>query len=105
MKRYIVTLETGYAGMDAHEALLMPDDHTEEKLQDIIWGMAVDHASGYGVEVEDSDSFDPEDNEYSGENVAGFAELYDPKKHDGLRSGGGSFEEDFEAQMKWFTGP
>jgi hypothetical protein len=104
MKRYIVTLETGYAGMDAHEALLMPDDHTEDELSQVVWDMAVDHASSYGVEVGDSDSFDPDDNdnEYSGENVAGFAELYDPEKHDGLRCGGGSFEEDFAAQMKWF---
>lgn len=98
MKRYIAYLEVGYAGMDACEAFIMPDNHTEDELSQVVWEMAVEHASGYGVEVGDADSFDSEDDEeeMSGENVSGYAEIYDPDKHDSLRSGGGSFVLDFE---------
>ena len=101
MKRYIVFLDTGYVGMGACEALTMPDDHTEEELSRVVWEMAVEHASDYGVEAsnvfdpEASDDFDSGD-EYSCENIEGSAELYDPEKHDMLRTGGGSFLEDFE---------
>jgi hypothetical protein len=101
MKRYVVFLEVGYAGMDTCEALSMPDDHTEEELSQAAWDMAVDHASSYGVKV--GDSYDPDDEEedyYSGENVEGYAELYDPEKHDMLRPGGGSFLKDFEEMEK-----
>ena len=98
MKRYVVELETGYVGMGTHEALSMPEDHTDDELAEAVWHMAVDHASSYGVEVGDSDSYDPDDDEeqYSGEGIGGYAELYDPEKHDMLRPGGGSFLEDFE---------
>lgn len=97
MKRYVVFLDTGYVGMDTCEALSMPDDHTESELSRVVWDMAVEHASSYGIEP--SDGFDPED-EYSGENIGGAAELYDPEKHDMLHPGGGSFLEDFENMEK-----
>jgi hypothetical protein len=97
MKRYVVFLETGYAGMDTCEALSMPDDHTEEELSQAAWDMAVDHASSHDIEA--SDCIETEE-EYSGENVEGWAEPYDPEKHDMLRPGGGSFLEDFEYMEK-----
>jgi hypothetical protein len=101
MKRYVVELETGYVGMTTHEALSMPEDHTDDELAQTVWDMAVDHASSYGIEVGDSDSFDPDgEEEYSGEDVEGYAELYDPEKHDMLRPGGGSFLDDFEYMEK-----
>jgi hypothetical protein len=100
MKRYVVELETGYVGMTTHEALPMPEDHTEDELAQMVWDMAVDHASSYGIYP--GDSFDPEDEEecYYGENIGGYAELYDPEKHDMLRPGGGSFLDDFECMEK-----
>jgi hypothetical protein len=100
MKRYVVELETGYVGMTTHEALSMPEDHTDDELAQTVWDMAVDHASSYGIYA--GDCFDLEDEEecYSGENIGGYAELYDPEKHDMLRPGGGSFLDDFEVMEK-----
>ena len=99
-KRYIVKMHVGYAGMDAYDALIMPDNHTEDELQDEAYYMAVDHASAYGYYP--VDEYAPEDDSEEEppdcyiDSIYGHAVPYDPAKHDGKRAGGGSFEKDFQ---------
>jgi hypothetical protein len=101
MKHYIVHMYVGYAGMDGYEALSMPDDATEEEIQEEAHYMALDHAESYGYYPPDCD-YDEEDEEDTwnsdkiSDNIEGYAELYDPEKHDMHRAGGGSFQLDFD---------
>jgi len=99
MKHYIVSLHTGFVGMDAHDLLSLRDNHTEEEINEAVWQMALDHAQSYGVELESSrpDDFDwDEDDDNYSDNIEGYAELYDPEKHDMLRAGGGSFQDEID---------
>lgn len=102
MKHYIVHMSVGYAGMDAYAALSMPDDATEEEVDQEAWYMALDHAESYGYYPPDCD-YDEEDEEEDSwnsdkisDNIEGCPELYNPEKHDMHRSGGGSFQQDFD---------
>ena len=87
MRKLIVHLMTGYCGEDAHEALEIGDDYTTQEIDDICWNLAIQNAESYG-------HGDDGDDEFS-ERIEYIWEDYDPEKHDMLRSGGGSFEEDF----------
>lgn len=99
-KRYIVKMHVGFAGMNTYDALVMPDDHTEDELEDEAYHMAVDNASSYGYypvsewEPEDDSQEEPPDCYI--DSIEGYAVPYDPAKHDRKRSGGGSFEQDFQ---------
>jgi hypothetical protein len=65
----------------------MPDDHTEEDLSEAVWDMALANAESYGYYPmsEAHDVFEDEEHEDSyTDNIEGWAELYDPEKHDGL---------------------
>jgi hypothetical protein len=87
MKTYIVHMFAATVGTEACELLEMWDDHTQEELDSIVWEMALDHAESYGYyPMEDApDVFeDEEDEEQYTHNIEGWAELYDPEKHDGL---------------------
>lgn len=97
MKHYIVHMYVGYAGMDGHDLLSMPDDATEEEVQDEAHLMALAHAESYGY-YPPSDEYPEEEEEEDdwesdqiSDNIEGYAEPYDPDKHDMLRAGGGSF--------------
>lgn len=98
MKHYIVHMHVGYAGMDGHDILSMPDDATEEEVQDEAQLMALGHAESYGY-YPPSDEYSEEDDDDSdkiSDNIEGWAEPYDPDKHDMLRAGGGSFMKDID---------
>lgn len=102
MRKIIFHLSTGYAGMDSTDNGTYPDDVTEEELNDDAWQMAVEHASSYGVypetDLEGVSDEDMAELEESGEidnytnNIEGWWEDYDPKKHDGLVVGGGEWK-------------
>lgn len=95
MKKLIVKMNTGYAGMSAYDILIMPDDATEDEISEEAYYMAVQHAEMYGIYPPDYDS-EEDDVDMSGENIDGYViGEYDPAKHDQFRSGGGSFAEDF----------
>lgn len=98
MRKLIVFMSTGYAGMDACDALLVEDSATEDEIQEEAWQLAIEHAESYGIypyeEYADEEDFDADSDSYS-HNIDAWTEDYDPRKHDGLRSGGGSFEDDF----------
>lgn len=102
MKHYIVHMHVGYAGMDGHDILSMPDDATMEEVQDEAQLMALEPAESYGYyppsdeypEEEDDDDDSAWNSDQISDNIEGWAEPYDPDKHDMLRAGGGSFMED-----------
>lgn len=99
MKHYIVHMEVGYAGMDGYDLLSMPDDATEEEVQDEAYLMALQHAESYGYyppsdEYPEDDGEEDWDSDNVSDNIEGWAEPYDPAKHDGERAGGGSFMDD-----------
>jgi len=87
MKVYCVQMMAGTVGTEYAQLLEMPDDHTQEQLDKEVWRMALDHAEMYGYyPIEDApDAFeDEEDEDQYTDNIEGWAEPYDPEKHDGL---------------------
>jgi len=91
MRKIYFTYDTGYVGMESHEVVEYPDDVTDLELADAAWQGALDHAESYGIyppsdEDFDEDGFEKETEDspcYSGDNIDGFWEEYDPAKHDG----------------------
>ena len=99
MKHYIVSLFAGFVGTDAHDLLSLPDDHTEEELNEAVWEMALQHAEMFGNYPEEHrpDDFDwEEDEDVYTDNIEGHAEPYDPELHDRYRAGGGSFQDEID---------
>lgn len=109
MRKLIAHLETGFCGSDTYEALLVEDTTTEDEINSIVYEMAKNNAEGFGIyptweyqEQVDQGLLSPEeldameDNGDLSDDIGGSYEDYVPEKHDMLRSGGGSFEEDFE---------
>jgi len=95
MRKIFITLETGFCGSSGHEFYEVPDDTTDEELDQFCWDLACNHAAGYGIYPEEDrpdspDEADEEDEwgtEYS-HNIEGSWEPYDPEKHDGHTMGG-----------------
>ena len=101
MRKMIVFMSTGYAGMDACSALLVKDSATADEIQEQAWQLAVEHAESYGIypypesyPEYSEDDYEGLDDSYS-DNIEGYAVDYVPHLHDRKRSGGGSFETDF----------
>jgi hypothetical protein len=92
MRKIVFGYHTGYYGMDSHEVVEFPDDVTDLELDDYAWEGAVQYAESYGIHPPSDEDFDEDgfeiENEdspcYSGENIEGWWEDYDPEKHDGL---------------------
>lgn len=87
-KRFIVHMHVGYAGMDGYEILIVRDNATEDEIQLEAWHMALEHAERYGYYAPSEDDVGVK----ISYNIEGYAEIYDPEKHDRHRNGGGSFE-------------
>lgn len=94
LKKMVLMLDAGYAGMRSAEFCLVPVDMTEDELSQYAWESAVDFASSYGIyPTSDLDSLSDEemaevnDSDYT-DNIGGWFEDYNPDKHDGLRVGG-----------------
>lgn len=83
MRKLFVTLRTGYCGMDAHELIEVPDDMTEDEINNEIWGMAVENASMYSIYTPSEDDDEDDEDFQDGSNIEGHYVEYDPEKHDG----------------------
>lgn len=99
-KRLIAYLHVGFCGMDNYEAFIMPDDATQDEIDQEVWYMALNNAEAYGYYPRsDDDPDDDYDEAWNSDNVSdgieGSATPYNGDDHDMHRSGGGSFEEDF----------
>ena len=82
-------MHAGMAGTYAWEFYIIPDEMTEKELRDFAWQCGKDHAESYGIypksEYEDDPDLSEEEldsDDYS-DNIEGWYENYDPKKHDG----------------------
>lgn len=78
MRKILLTLRTGYAGMSAHEAWLIPEDVSDDDLDNWAWERAVDHADSYGIYPPSDDDFE-EEGDYSGDNIDGSWRLFEDK--------------------------
>ena len=98
MRKMVVHCSTNQVGTDCVYPLLVQDSATETEIDDRAWQIAVEHAASYGIyyngDLDEEDIPEGDEDSYTGA-IEGFAEDYDPEKHDMLRQGGGSFEEDF----------
>jgi hypothetical protein len=81
MRKIVLTLDTGYAGMRTHEGWLINLDATDDDIFKLADERAVEHAEMYGIYRLFDD--EEESGDYSGENIEGSWEEYVPEKHDG----------------------
>ena len=82
--KYAVFLHTGYCGMEAVEFIEFDKKPSQQELDMLVDVMALQNAESYGIyryPESDSDSFEEEGDCYS-DNIDGYAEEYDPEKHD-----------------------
>jgi hypothetical protein len=102
MRKIIFTGSAKTVGTNFAEAELYPAEATNAQLDEDAFQYSVQNAEMYGWEYVGDDCI-LDDDEY--ENYVTDSELsyqweeYDPEKHDMLRIGGGSFEDDFALQM------
>lgn len=89
-KKLFVTVGTNQVGTDGHYFIEVPDDMTEDSIEDIIWELALENADMYGIyppgewdEVNDDGEFEEGD-----ENIGGGYEIYNSEKHDGYTYSG-----------------
>lgn len=95
----------GYAktvGTDFAEAALFDDDTPDCVIDEAAWHAAIANAEMYGYYytgddcIYDSEEDDVWDRYISDSEMGYYWEEYNGEEHDGIRMGGGSFEEDFE---------
>jgi hypothetical protein len=93
-------------GTDFAEAMLYTADTPDSVLDEDCWQAAIYNAEMYGWEytgddweTEDEDE-DVWDHYISDSDIGCYWEEYNCEEHDGLRMGGGSFEEDFARQAE-----
>ena len=90
MRKIVVGMSAGYAGTDAREFYLVPDNVSDDELSDFAWQRGKDYAESWGVypreEHSDTEDFDEDDECYS-DSIEGWWEPYDPEKHDGYSTG------------------
>lgn len=90
---------TGFAGMDAHDILTMPDDATEDDIDDEAYQMALSNAEMHGIYPYPDEKFSDEDIDEASlsDNIEGWSiGEYVPELHDRYRPGGGSFKNDID---------
>jgi hypothetical protein len=101
MKKIIGFLNTGMPGCSVAEAYLVPDDADDAYISDMVWEESCTWAGHYMDVVSDSEVGDlnPDDEGTDWINASDidcYWEVYNGDEHDGERTGGGSFEKDFE---------
>lgn len=91
MRKIVLTLHTGYGGMDSYEFWEVSDTATDDELYALCWERAKENAESYGIypreEYLDEPDFDEDSDSYS-DNIEGSFQDYNPDQHDGYRVGG-----------------
>lgn len=87
MRKIVFFYHTGFCGSDGCELKEYPDDVSDEVLNQHAWEGALSNAESYGIYNLGDYDLTEEELEESGEeysdNIEGYWEEYDPKKHDG----------------------
>lgn len=100
MRKIIVHCDNSKSvGCDTYKPILVDDNATEEQINEIAWQMSCEWAGAYW-DVLDASEYDITDEEcevscISTEDIEYSWWDYNPEVHDGLRTGGGSFKEDY----------
>lgn len=103
MRKIILRGYAKTAGTDFAEAALFEDGTPDSVIDEAAWYAAIDNAAMYGYDYTGDDCIigDEDDEEGAWDRYITDSELghyweeYNGEEHDGLRCGGGSFEEDF----------
>ncbi len=93
MKRVFFNMYTNQVGCDGCDAAEFPDSISEEELNDEAHQRAVDWAESYGIYSCDGGNDcegDGCENDHDGD-ICGTWEIYNPKKHDMEKPGGGTW--------------
>ena len=109
MRKIILRGSAKTVGTDFDEAVLFEAGTPDSVLDEACWNASIDNAAMYGWDYVDGswepESEDPEeqyeewDRVCTDDDLNYYWEEYDSEKHDMLRIGGGSFEDDFALQM------
>lgn len=93
MKRIFFKYSNGAVGCEGVDCFEVNDDVSDDELDEMAYWQAVEHASRYGIELCDEDCEDENcEMEHPGNtHIDGYWELYDPKKHDMKKPGGGKW--------------
>ncbi len=89
MRKMVLCLTAGFVGTHAHVFYLVPEDISDEDLEESAWQYAVEHAEAYGIYPESRRELDEDYNEcedddnYYSDSICGWWEAYEPEKHDG----------------------
>jgi hypothetical protein len=104
MRRVIGFLNVGMIGCSVADAFVFEDDASDKFISDTIWEASVDWANSYrdvvSNETEETDDYVEGSDFEREENIDSYWEDYNGENHDMERTGGGSFEEDFERLIK-----
>ena len=94
MERRVVFFAYLGPGVESAEAFIVPEDWTNDMLDGAAWEHGVDFAQSYGVYRHDSSSGEDEcdTNSYSWDDVEGYWEEYDAKKHNSRLTRGNEVE-------------
>lgn len=93
MKKIVIHCLTSQVGTDSWEFFEVPDDMTENELNELAETCAQQNAEMYGI-YSPSDSYDEYDNgepvedDEADDNIEGYWMVYDPELHDGHSMGG-----------------
>lgn len=89
-RKIVIGMDAGMAGTDGWEFYEVPASLTDNQLGEFAWECAVSHAEMYGIYPADhyTDEEIEEDPDAYSDNIEGWWEDYDPKKHDGHTIGG-----------------
>lgn len=95
MKRIFFKYYNNQVGKEGCDCLEVEDDTTDAEIDEMAYYQAIDHAESYGIYLCDDECEDPDcENEHPGDtHIEGAWEIYDPKKHDGKKPGGGKWFE------------
>ena len=81
MRKLVLFVDCG-TGTRSATAYLVDPTVSQEELDNFAWDQAVEHGQRYGIEFSDEDEDEDEDESYADE-IAGWFEEYEAKKHDG----------------------
>jgi hypothetical protein len=96
MRKVILMGAAKTVGTDFAEAAVFEDGASDDTITEAAWQASIDNAQMYGYEYSTNES---EEDDYDSviydHELDYYWEDYNPDKHDDLRCGGGSFEEEF----------
>lgn len=97
MKKLFISVYTNQVGTDGHFYVEVPDNMSENDIEDIVQDLANDNAAMYDIyppsdynwPQDEDDDYEENYEEEGDDNIGGSWEIYDAEKHEGYQPGGG----------------